>query len=350
MICKIKSLIFIRKFIQSFSNMVSTNVKFENDEIAINNIITKMNSNLSASKPIPVIGILTKSVLEEERPITDFREIIEPKYLFLLQDAIVIPISLYFSDAEMLSILKKVNGVCLPGGHTNIWTSTTGLDKRESEYTKAGKRLIKLALELNKNGNYFPILGICLGFELLAAAIGETLDIVEPCEFCCNYCTTLEYCKESQDAKILKAFSEEQLKKLQNEKLSFNYHSFMIDYDKFIKNKKLNEFFRVVSLSPSQENHFKFVSTIEARNYPFYAVQHHPEWSFHDFYFPKTNVICNSDTVNIGKSLGNFFLNEARKNKNEYLDKVDLKNKLLVNGKSYLDESKGYVFLFNPAK
>lgn len=52
-----------------------------------------------------------------------------------------------------------------PGGAT--WFNNTG------GYGDTGQILYDLALETNRKGVYYPVLGICLGMELLAqAAIG----------------------------------------------------------------------------------------------------------------------------------------------------------------------------------
>lgn len=52
-----------------------------------------------------------------------------------------------------------------PGGAT--WFNETG------GYGDTGQILYDLALEVNRKGTYYPILGICLGMELLAqVAIG----------------------------------------------------------------------------------------------------------------------------------------------------------------------------------
>ena len=49
--------------------------------------------------------------------------------------------------------------ILLPGGGT--YFDTPG------GYAEAGQKLYQLAMRMNRGGDYFPILGICLGFELL---------------------------------------------------------------------------------------------------------------------------------------------------------------------------------------
>jgi hypothetical protein len=49
--------------------------------------------------------------------------------------------------------------ILLPGGGT--YFDTPG------GYAEAGQKLYQLAMRMNRGGDYFPMLGICLGFELL---------------------------------------------------------------------------------------------------------------------------------------------------------------------------------------
>ena len=52
--------------------------------------------------------------------------------------------------------MKKLNGVLLPGGGANI--------DNDSPYLNTIRNIIKIAKEMNDNGDYFPVFGICLGF------------------------------------------------------------------------------------------------------------------------------------------------------------------------------------------
>jgi GMP synthase-like glutamine amidotransferase len=49
--------------------------------------------------------------------------------------------------------------ILLPGGNTYF--------DAPGGYAEAGQKLYKLAMQMNQGGDFFPMLGICLGFELL---------------------------------------------------------------------------------------------------------------------------------------------------------------------------------------
>jgi gamma-glutamyl hydrolase len=53
---------------------------------------------------------------------------------------------------------KQKNRLIIPGGSASI---------RSSGYSKAGSIMYNLAITANNNGDFFPIWGTCLGFQLL---------------------------------------------------------------------------------------------------------------------------------------------------------------------------------------
>lgn len=319
----------------------------ESDEEALTKITSKMKAALNTeANDVPVIGVLTKSAATEIHEPLPCKEVVEPKCLFLLQDAIVVPISLHTPPEKMKEELLKVNGLYLPGGDTNVWVDKNGV-KQESDYTKAARALLKAAVELNEQGIHFPVIGICLGFQTMTAVMSSALDIIEFAEGTSNYNAVLNWTSEASHSQLWNCFSEEQRKMLANQKLSFNYHNYMVDIEKFKKEKKLSDFFRIVSTSPSEQGHFEFVSSIEGRQYPFYGFQHHPEWCYHDFYYPKMKVIKSEVTAEIGNAVARLFLGDARRNQNVRLNKEELKKKSLVNAPTNLSQSKGFIYMLN---
>ena len=201
-----------------------------------------------------------------------------------------------------------------------------------------------------EDGTYFPVLGICLGFELMISHIGEDISLITPCNKCTDYNAILQFTEEGRNTRLLtKGLNKAQCELLEKEHLSYNYHTYMVEPKLFIKNLKLTEFFNLVSTSPSEDKSFNFISTIEAKRMPFYGFQHHPEWGFYDFYNPKLKVICNDKTKDIGNTIGNFFLSEAKKNKHVYEDKKELEEHIIVNKKIERVDLKGYTYFTNKA-
>ena len=89
--------------------------------------------------------------------------------------------------ANLTRLFNSVNGLFIPGGGTDLFkgekeiqasnnTAGTQGPHELTDFAKAGIFLVKLAKEANDAGDYFPVWGTCLGFELLMleAAGGDT--------------------------------------------------------------------------------------------------------------------------------------------------------------------------------
>lgn len=72
-----------------------------------------------------------------------------------------------------ISIMSKINGVLLPGGAT--WFNQT------NGYSEAGRHIYDIAMDLNDRGEYMPIFGTCLGFELLSYLSANDTELRENC-------------------------------------------------------------------------------------------------------------------------------------------------------------------------
>lgn len=73
-----------------------------------------------------------------------------------------------FNIRKLISICISISiciRILLPGG--GVWFDDP------NGYTEAGVHIYDIAKQMNDNGNYFPLFGICLGFELLLYASNE---------------------------------------------------------------------------------------------------------------------------------------------------------------------------------
>jgi gamma-glutamyl hydrolase len=136
----------------------------------------------------PLIGILTKP-LEEYDLETDASEIIEGRYVGFIESGggRVVPIPYTLEDNEIISLMNKLNGVLFVGGDIDLTEQkyeNGNLKTELTPYAAKGELIIKHALELNSQGEWFPIWGTCLGFELLLLVLSEDYDILSECYDC----------------------------------------------------------------------------------------------------------------------------------------------------------------------
>jgi gamma-glutamyl hydrolase len=65
----------------------------------------------------------------------------------------VVPLIWNEPDEVLYEKLSKLNGVLFPGG--------------DGDYVEYGRKIINKLIEYNDNGQFYPAMGICLGFENL---------------------------------------------------------------------------------------------------------------------------------------------------------------------------------------
>lgn len=65
--------------------------------------------------------------------------------------------------------------------------------------------------------------------------------------------------------------------------MTLNLHSYGISPNKFDTDEGLSEFFTPTSISYTPDAGIPFITSMEAKNYPFYGTQFHPEMPESDF-------------------------------------------------------------------
>uniref|UniRef100_A0A3Q2QXI7 folate gamma-glutamyl hydrolase n=1 Tax=Fundulus heteroclitus TaxID=8078 RepID=A0A3Q2QXI7_FUNHE len=249
----------------------------------------------------PVIGVLTQIVSDEV--MKPFGETYIPdSYVNYIESggSRVMPIRLTLSTAEYESIFKKINGLFLIGGASDLVTS---------DFARVAKIFYKLALTANDAGDFFPIWGTCMGMQLLTVLVaGENLLTETTAE---NLALPLNLTTEAHSCRMFKGFPKELMKAVTEEPLTGNFHKYGLKVKTFQENQKLSSFFSLLSTNIAA-NGAQFVSTIEGKRYPFYGVQWHPEvnrfqWS------RKLNFPHSSNAVQLSSQLAEFFINEGRK-------------------------------------
>ncbi|XP_058095492.1 gamma-glutamyl hydrolase 2-like isoform X2 [Magnolia sinica] len=177
----------------------------------------------------------------------------------------VIPL-IYNEPPEVLAKkLNLVNGVLFTGG----WAKT-GL------YYETVQEIFKKTIEKNEAGDHFPLVAICLGFELLSMIVSKDKNILEWFS-ATDQASTLQFTKNANiEGTVFQRFSPELLKKLSTECLVMQNHHYGVSPKRFEGNPALSSFFKMLTTS-ADTNDKVYVSTIQARNYPVTGFQWHPE-------------------------------------------------------------------------
>jgi len=296
-------------------------------------------------KDIPVIGILSKPLENETHSIeTNLTQVIDVPYVLYLSGsgARVVQISHKLNDEELREIMNKINGIFFTGGGSDfVWYDENTKQYIWTPFGKAVKRILNIAIEMNDKGVYFPIWGTCLGFQALVFAISEDPLIPKFGCDCRAYNAELSFTPEGKSSRLFKQFSTAEMSDFSARGKTYNNHRYYVDYLDFLEHKQLSDFFNILAYSMDKPKTFAFISAIEAKKYPIYGTQFHPEFNP----FSSALRIEGPENIKLAQDFGNFFVNECRKNANSMSSSEESKL-TIFNVPVTHDPEGGFLFLF----
>ncbi|XP_037906391.1 gamma-glutamyl hydrolase-like isoform X2 [Hermetia illucens] len=201
-------------------------------------------------------------------------------------------------------MLQHINGVLLPGGAVFF--------HEENGFADAGKYIYEIATEMNKKGVYFPIFGICLGFELILYASAQK-ELRQDCDSVGNS-LALDFQESALNSRLFGSAPKDIMSIFSTETNTFNYHKYCITKDD-LKDSKIHEEWKILSTN-SDAKVKNYISSVEHVKYPFYGVQFHPERNIYEH--KSKHIIHSANAIKCSNYLAVFFVNEARKNGNHF--------------------------------
>jgi gamma-glutamyl hydrolase len=121
-----------------------------------------------------------------------------------LGGARVVPL-FYNSTEDMLDeVLPKINGVLFTGGGLDLYDNKTG---EFTTYTKTSQYIWNYAKDRNDNGEHFPLLGICQGFELFHILAANDYKVLGWSDSE-DELLTLKFSKEGKSSRLFSIFNK----------------------------------------------------------------------------------------------------------------------------------------------
>lgn len=206
----------------------------------------------------------------------------------------VIPIP--YDTTQYEAYFENINGLFIPGGETPYIM-------KNKTFLETVTKFFELSL---KKDEYFPIWGTCFGFELLMFLIGDFKKLKA---YPAHGFYPLKITEDGYKSRLFSSFPTHYLHYLENHKSCNNNHEYGISPTDFLDNKHLSRFYSILAASIA-DNGKEYVAAIEARGYPVYGVQWHPERQRTTGYFV------------------DFFISELKKNKHKCVPYPYLRNSM----------------------
>ena len=257
----------------------------------------------------PIIGVMMQSTkgmgFHSTKP-----NYIAASYVKYLESsgARVVPIWNDLTETETEEIFNSINGVLFPGGDVDLVSSG---------YAKVGKMILDLAKKsFDKTPqDYFPVWGICLGHEILSGYVTGGTEILSHTNSE-NITLTLDFQEGYKQSEIFRDISPELEQFLSTVPITANFHHWSVTVKSFNQNKKMKDFFNVLSTSVDR-NGTEFVSTMEGKHYPFFSTQWHPEKNSFEWN-PVRNMSHIAKAIETTQYMSNLFVNKARLSQHKF--------------------------------
>lgn len=268
---------------------------------------------------------------------------IAASYVKWVESAGARPVPILYDDPDWLLEKKflSVNGLLIPGG---------GLDLKPGRFFDAVDKLLKMALAANDRGDYFPVQGTCMGMEVLTIYFSKDFHILQLASFNAeDHPTPIRFVKEEDKGRAyFKWMPPPLLERIQTRPITMENHADGTTVDHFLANENLRSFFDVLTTSVDR-NGTEYVTTVEAKHYPIYGTQWHPEKNAFEWGLP--HIPHSSDAILVCQATANFFVNEARRSSHRPASEAEMDEMLIYNhspvfsgrnGRGFFEQS--YIF------
>ena len=212
----------------------------------------------------PVVGVLTQPAAQALTPFGN--AYIAASYIKYVEagGAEAVPIFYNGTQEYLETMFKQVNGLLFPGGGSDIGP--------DSQLYQAAEFLFTLAIKANDNGEYFPIAGHCLGYEILSQLVSNNNFNILSNVDAENISLPLHFTPVARQSRLFSPASCPQYiyDIFQTQPVTMNNHEWAVtpqDFQTYMSSQ-------AQALSTNYDRQGKeFVSTWEMINYPIWAIQ-----------------------------------------------------------------------------
>lgn len=330
------------------SDFVEDDVLFENlfeeAEITWEEGIQSAGSSHFQYNDRPIIGVLSQELddwlANKLPPNHNYTAYIASSYIKWVEagGARAVPVIIGKSKEYYKQLFDGLNGLLLPGGSAPLVGS--------GGYAEVGQLFFEWARQSTNAGDPFPIWGTCNGFELLTVLSARDISRLTDCNSE-DQASPLHMLPPAPQSKVFGLAPPDVLKELQTERISINFHHFCLTPDNFTR-YGMERFWNPLSVNWDMHG-LKYISTIEAKRYPFVGVQFHPEKNIFEWSIREPKIPHTSSAVHVALYFAGHFVNMARRSHHHFHDRATEEKFLIYNYKAHYVGKIGLDWTFQEA-
>jgi len=287
----------------------------------------KKSSQSPAVNSRPIVGVVTQPTDSLSNLGSSYIAASYVKYIEAA-GARVVPIFHNSTFEELEHMFQSVNAIFFPGG---------GADLDDTPLYTAANYLYQLMITANDKGDYFPMFGHCMGFELLSIITSQNFNILQNCTGTENVTMALQFTEYLSNSYWLGNAPNSVLKTLSTQKVCLNNHMWGIYSSTFEATPSLNEFYIPLSVNYDTSGN-EFISTWEGINYPVFAIQWHAEKNIFEWN-PQEAINHSFDGIVAMQYFSNFLVQQARMSSHKFESYTEEFNSLIYNYKPTYTEA-----------
>lgn len=249
----------------------------------------------------PLVGVVS----QPGAPAPDSATYVAASYVKFLEAAGARPVPIVAGtpEAELRALFPLLSGVIFPGGSAPL---------QGGSYMDSVDKVFQLAEEANAGGRYFPLWGVCLGFEAMAVVSSGEEDVISDCS-AEDAAAPLQFVGQaaagaSGVGRLFSDFRPRTLKAMAEQPVVMENHKHCVSPGSF--DALLSGEWTLLATSEDREG-TAYVAAMEHRSRPYYGVQYHPEKASFEW-SPNLHIPHSADAVAMNLQHALFFGEELR--------------------------------------
>lgn len=284
----------------------------------------------------PVIGVLTLPIHPYEDWDTNASTYVASSYVKFIEmgGARVVPIRIDQSFENLDFLFSRINGILFTGGDANFWVNETDpVPTLSSDYGEKACYLYNKVKQTNDAGNYFPLWGTCLGFEIIQVCEQNNYETLGHYNGSPPYVQSHDFTQDAERSYLFNSISPKYGRMIRRvmaeKKTSLLSHTQGVSPTTYQGENNLTATFNVLSTMLDKSGN-RFVGIIEAKKYPIFATQFHPEKNIYEW---DPNVPQPHDhwSIQVSTYFASFLVTESRRNTNSFASEEELAPYLIYN-------------------